>query len=97
MGFRIGSSQNQTTLFAQRQLTIHRSRANRAMERLASGRRLNRAADGPAELATAQILEQAAIAVLAQSTAQDRVVLQLLDGATGALDPAAAEPRTASL
>ena len=32
-----------------------------------------------AELATAQILEQAAVAVLAQSIDQDKVVLELLD------------------
>lgn len=57
MAFRIGSFQSQTTLFAQRQLTIHRGRANRAMERLASGRRINRAADGPAELAQSERLK----------------------------------------
>jgi len=57
MAFRIGTSQSQTTLFAQRQLSIHRGRANRALERLASGRRLNRAADGPAELAISERLK----------------------------------------
>ncbi|MFK7896679.1 MAG: flagellin [Myxococcota bacterium] len=51
MAFRIGSSQSSTTLFAQRQFSIHNARKNQALERLASGRRLNSAADGPAEFA----------------------------------------------
>lgn len=57
MGLRIGSSASQTTLFAQRQLMLHRGRAERAMERLASGRRINSAADDPAGLAISERLK----------------------------------------
>ncbi len=63
MALRIGSNPSQTTLFAQRQLARHTRRAELALERLASGRRINRAADGPAELAIAEGLRARARSV----------------------------------
>lgn len=57
MAFRIGSSKSPTTLFAERHFSIHTARKNRALERLSSGRRLNRAADGAAELAISERLK----------------------------------------
>lgn len=56
MGLRIGSHPSATNLFARRQLGIHTARVDRAYERLSSGRRINRAADGPAELAISEKL-----------------------------------------
>lgn len=57
MGLRIGSGRSATTLFAERQLGIHRARKERALERLASGRRINSAADDPAGFVISQRLE----------------------------------------
>lgn len=57
MGLRIGSSPSRTTLFAQRQLTLHRQRAAQARQRLASGRRIDRAGGDPAGLAISERLQ----------------------------------------
>lgn len=56
MGLRIGSQPSAMNLFARRQLATHTARAERSYERLSSGRRINRAADGPAELAISEKL-----------------------------------------
>lgn len=56
MGLRIGSQVGATRLFAIRQLAQHTARVDQARERLASGRRIVRASDGPAELALAEKL-----------------------------------------
>ena len=57
MGLRIGTGRSATTLFAERQLSIHRARKQRSMERIASGRRINSAADDPAGFVLSQRLE----------------------------------------
>ena len=54
MGLRLGSSPSPTTYFALRQLDTHTRRVGLALERLSFGRRINRAADGPAELAISE-------------------------------------------
>ncbi|MFO0687274.1 MAG: flagellin [Myxococcota bacterium] len=56
MALRIGSMPSSMSLFAQRQLSIHTASIARSYERLSSGRRINRASDGPAELAMSEKL-----------------------------------------
>jgi flagellin len=63
MGLRIGSQPSAANLFARRQLVAHTQRAEKAYERLSSGRRINRAADGAAELSIAEKFRAAASSV----------------------------------
>ena len=90
MGLRIGSMPSAANLFARRQLIGHTQRAEKAYERLSSGRRINRAADGAAELAIAEKLR-------ARSTSVARSRLTLVDALSSAQVGEAALNETSGL
>ena len=85
MALRIGASASRTTLFAQRQLGLHRARRERAMERIASGKRINRAADDPAGLAIAERLKAriASTRVARRNAYDGQSAAQIAEGALG--------------
>ncbi len=77
MGLRIGSQPSAANLFARRQLVSHAQRVEKAYERLSSGRRINRAADGAAELSIAEKLR-------AQGSSVARSRLNMVDALSSA-------------
>lgn len=80
MGLRINT--NLASLQAQRYLMEHTRKVGRAMERLASGLRINRAADDPAGLAMSEKLEAqiAALDVVGRNAADGISLVQTAEG-----------------
>jgi flagellin len=90
MGLRIGSQPSAANLFARRQLVSHTQRVEKSYERLSSGRRINRAADGAAELSIAEKLR-------AQSSSVARSRLNMVDALSSAQVGEAALNETSGL
>lgn len=84
--FRINS--NLAATFAQRQLSLTSRNLNKANERLASGKRINTAADDPAGLAQAEKLEQGLRGLkTAERNAQDGIsVLETAEGGLSSIN-----------
>jgi flagellin len=85
VGLRINT--NIMSLQAQRHLHEHTRRVNRAMERLASGLRINRASDDPAGLAISERLESqiAALDVVGRNAADGISLVQTAEGGLEAM------------